>query len=73
MGSSKIHRMEWKEGLQEGIFLCLSGFLCYLWMAGILHLASEVYQQTIIMVTHDLQMAEYADRIIKIADGVVQR
>lgn len=40
-------------------------------VAGILRLASEVYQQTIIMVTHDQQMAEYADRIIRIADGVV--
>ena len=40
-------------------------------VAGILRLASEVYQQTIIMVTHDQQMAEYAERIIKISDGVV--
>ena len=40
-------------------------------VAGILRLASEVYEQTIIMVTHDQQMAEYADRMIKIVDGVV--
>lgn len=41
-------------------------------VAELLRLASEVYQQTIIMVTHDQQMAEYADRVIKISDGVVQ-
>lgn len=33
--------------------------------------ASQVYEQTIIMVTHDRQSAEYADRIITIRDGVV--
>ena len=34
-----------------------------------LSLASESYNQTIIMVTHDLQMAEHADRILTIVDG----
>ena len=33
--------------------------------------ASELYDQTIIMVTHDRQSAEYADRIITIKDGMV--
>lgn len=37
----------------------------------LLRLASEMYQQTIIMVTHDRQMAEYADRILTIKDGVI--
>lgn len=31
--------------------------------------ASRLYNQTIIMVTHDRQMANYADRILKICDG----
>lgn len=31
----------------------------------------EVYEQTIVMVTHDKQMADYADRILTITDGYV--
>ena len=34
--------------------------------------AARLYYQTIIMVTHDRQMADYADRILVISDGVVQ-
>jgi putative ABC transport system ATP-binding protein len=34
--------------------------------------ASQKYEQTIIMVTHDRQMADYADRIITISDGQIQ-
>lgn len=34
--------------------------------------ASEQYHQTIVMVTHDRQMADYADRILRISDGVVE-
>lgn len=34
--------------------------------------AARLYQQTIIMVTHDKQTADYADRILTIKDGVVQ-
>ena len=34
--------------------------------------AARIYNQTIIMVTHDMQTAEYADRIIKIKDGFVE-
>ena len=33
--------------------------------------ASKVYDQTIIMVTHDRQSADYADRILTISDGVI--
>ena len=33
--------------------------------------AARMYKQTIIMVTHDLQTADYADRIIHIQDGKV--
>lgn len=38
-------------------------------IAELLRLASELYEQTIVMVTHDIGMAEYADRIVKIKDG----
>jgi putative ABC transport system ATP-binding protein len=41
-------------------------------VADMLRLAAETYDQTIVMVTHDNQMAEYAHRIIRIADGVVE-
>ena len=34
--------------------------------------ASKVYSQTIIMVTHDRQAADYADRILTIQDGYVK-
>ncbi|MBE5963866.1 MAG: ABC transporter ATP-binding protein [Lachnospiraceae bacterium] len=40
-------------------------------VAKILTMASEKYNQTIVMVTHDKQMSEYADRIISIVDGVI--
>lgn len=33
--------------------------------------AARMYNQTIIMVTHDMQTADYADRIIQIQDGNV--
>lgn len=35
--------------------------------------AARLYNQTIIMVTHDRQMADYAERIIYIKDGVVSK
>ena len=34
--------------------------------------ASKIYDQTIIMVTHDRQSADYADRILTIQDGFVK-
>ncbi|MDD5827801.1 MAG: ABC transporter ATP-binding protein [Lachnospira sp.] len=40
-------------------------------IAQMLAMASSKYQQTIVMVTHDRQMAEYADRIFTISDGNV--
>lgn len=40
-------------------------------VAQMLTLAASKYQQTIVMVTHDRQMAEYADRILTITDGNV--
>lgn len=40
-------------------------------VAAMLSLAASKYKQTIVMVTHDKQMAEYADRILNIVDGHV--
>lgn len=40
-------------------------------VAKMLSLAASKYQQTIVMVTHDKQMAEYADRILTIVNGTV--
>ncbi len=40
-------------------------------IAKMLTMMSQKYNQTIVMVTHDKQMAEYADRVITIVDGVV--
>jgi len=40
-------------------------------VAKMLTMMSQKYNQTIVMVTHDKQMAEYADRIINIVDGRV--
>lgn len=34
--------------------------------------AARLYNQTILMVTHDRQMADYADRILRICDGEVK-
>ena len=41
-------------------------------VATVLKKAAGKYNQTIIMVTHDRQMAEYADRMLSIEDGVVK-
>lgn len=41
-------------------------------VAELLAKASEQFCQTIVMVTHDRQMADYAHRILRISDGVVE-
>ncbi len=41
-------------------------------VAAMLSMAAAKYKQTIVMVTHDKQMAEYADRIFNIVDGHVR-
>ena len=40
-------------------------------VAAMLSLAAAKYKQTIVMVTHDKQMAEYADKLLTIVDGHV--
>lgn len=40
-------------------------------VAELLAKASQDYKQSIVLVTHDRQMADYAERILQIADGVV--
>lgn len=40
-------------------------------VALLLSKAARMYEQTIIMVTHDMQMADYADRILCMKDGKV--
>ena len=40
-------------------------------VAQLLRMASEEYRQTVILVTHDAGMADYADRLIHIKDGAV--
>lgn len=41
-------------------------------VAELLATASTEYGQSIVLVTHDRQMADYADRIVTIVDGVLQ-
>ena len=41
-------------------------------VAELLVTASTEYGQSIVLVTHDRQMADYADRIVMIVDGVLQ-
>ena len=41
-------------------------------VAELLATASTEYGQSIVLVTHDRQMADYADRIVMILDGVLQ-
>ena len=41
-------------------------------VAALLRNASDMFGQTIVMVTHDRQMADFADRVLVIKDGVLQ-
>ena len=38
-------------------------------MAGLLKLTAETFHQTLIMITHNEELAQMADRIIRIEDG----
>lgn len=41
-------------------------------VAALLRNASDMFGQTIVMVTHDRQMADFADRVLVIKDGIVR-
>ena len=41
-------------------------------IASMIRMAAEKYGRTVVMVTHDRQMAEYADRLLRIFDGHVE-
>ena len=36
---------------------------------GLLKMSVETYQQTLVMITHNLEIAQMADRVVRIADG----
>ena len=38
----------------------------------ILRLANQSYHQTIVMITHNLEIAKDADRVIRIRDGIIE-
>ena len=38
-------------------------------MIGLLKVAAKEFQQTIILITHDMDIAQMADRIVHIEDG----
>ncbi len=40
---------------------------------GLLKVIAEKYQQTLIVITHDLDIAQMADRIVRIQDGKIMR
>ncbi len=40
---------------------------------GLLKLSVETYHQTLVMITHNLEIAQMADRVIRIEDGRIQK
>ena len=41
-------------------------------MLGLLKLSVETYCQTLIMITHNLEIAQMADRVVRIEDGRIR-
>ena len=42
-------------------------------VTGLLKMMAEKYQQTLIVITHDLDIAQMADRIVQLQDGKIER
>ena len=42
-------------------------------MIGLLKVLSRQYQQTLIVITHDIDIAQMADRIVMIEDGKIAK
>ena len=38
-------------------------------MLGLLKMSVEIYHQTLIMITHNLEIAQMADRVLRMEDG----
>ena len=38
---------------------------------GLLKLSVETYHQTLVMITHNLEIAQMADRVVRIEDGCI--
>mgnify|MGYP001091966117 CR=1 FL=1 len=38
-------------------------------VAGLLKMTTETFHQTLVMITHNLELAQLADRVIKLKDG----
>ena len=38
-------------------------------MLGLLKMSVETYRQTLIMITHNLEIAQMADRVLRMEDG----
>ena len=41
-------------------------------MLGLLKLSVETYRQTLVMITHNLELAQMADRVVRIEDGRIR-
>ena len=39
---------------------------------GLLKLSVETYRQTLVMITHNLELAQMADRVVRIEDGRIR-
>ena len=44
----------------------------FLRVLGLLKLSVETYRQTLVMITHNLELAQMADRVVRIEDGRIR-